>query len=244
MKIAIIEDETVHAELLSEYIKSWSKSHKISIKIHHYLSAENFLFEWETDRDFSVLFVDIQMEKMNGMDMAKHVRGEDDKISIIFTTGISDYIGDGYEVGALHYLVKPINKTKICECMDKVLKYSADSHFILVHTTDGVNKILENDINYIEARGHGCVIETIQKQNGEIRTDLLEVRESISELEKMLRNRGFIKCHRSYLCGIRNIHHIGKTEVVFDNKNSIPVSRRLHREVNQEFIKYFTANVK
>ena len=207
MKIAIIEDEPVHAELLEGYLKNWSMKRQVLVEIIHYVSAENFLFEWETERDFAILFVDILMDKMNGMD--------------------------------IHYLMKPLNEKKIGECMDKVMSRSDNMHFILVHSGDEVHKIAVEQINYIEARGHGCVIEAVHRENGEIRTELLEVKEGISELESQVKFYGLVKCHRSYLCGIRNIHHIGKTEIVFDNESCIPVSRRLQKEVNQAFIQYF-----
>lgn len=239
MKIAVIEDELVHAELLEGYLKNWSRKRQVLVEIIHYKSAENFLFEWETERDFTILFVDIQMEEMNGIDMAKLVRKKDENISIIFTTGIPDYIEEGYEVEAVHYLMKPISEKKIGECMDKVMSRSDNLHFILVHSKDEVHKIAMEQINYIEARGHGCVIEAVHRENGEIRTDLLEVKEGISELESQVKSYGLVKCHRSYLCGIRNIHHIGRTEIVFDNGSHIPVSRRLQKEVNQAFIQYF-----
>lgn len=112
MKIAVIEDELVHAELLEGYLKNWSRKRQVLVEIIHYKSAENFLFEWETERDFTILFVDIQMEEMNGIDMAKLVRKKDENISIIFTTGIPDYIEEGYEVEAVHYLMKPISEKK------------------------------------------------------------------------------------------------------------------------------------
>ena len=115
MKIAIIEDEQVHAELLAGYLRDWGAQVDVHVMIQYYTSAENFLLEWETERDFDVLFVDIQMKKMNGMEMAKSVRRRDVDISIIFTTGISEYIGEGYDVGAVHYLLKPISRDKIRE---------------------------------------------------------------------------------------------------------------------------------
>ena len=95
--------------------------------------------------------------------------------------------------------------------------------------------------------GHGCIIEIFSTENG-IRntssctklTELIEVSESISELEAIVKLKNFTRCHRSYLCAIPNIHHISKTEITFDTGSHIPVSRRLHKDVNQAFINYFS----
>ena len=239
MKIAVIEDDPVHAELLEGYLRSWSTERRSSIEVLRYSSAENFLFEWEAVRDFDALFVDIQMRQMNGMEMAKLVRKKDEKIHIIFTTGVTDYILEGYEVEAMHYLIKPISEEKIRECMDKVTQRRDDCRFLLVHTRDEVCRLQAEQINYIEAHGHGCIIEMAVKKKGGLDTKLLEVSESISELEDRVSSWGFVRCHRSYLCGLANVHQIGKTEILFDSGSHIPVSRRLRREVNQAFIRHF-----
>lgn len=235
MKVAIIEDEQAHAELLEIYLKNWSATRKVHLEIRHFPSAESFLFEWEAEQDFSALFVDIQMKEMDGVQMAKMVRRRDKKINIIFTTGIHDYMEEGYDLEAMHYLLKPIREEKIAACMDKIMDRSEETHYLLVHTKEELHKFELDSVNYIEARGHGCIIEAEESGN----TRLFEVREGISELEKQVSAYGFIKCHRSYLCGIRNIHHIGRDEITFDSGSRIPVSRRLHREVNQAFINYF-----
>lgn len=249
MKAAIIEDNAIHADLLGKYLLEWSKDKQILLEINKYKSAENFLFEWEPGLGFDVLFIDIQMEDMNGMEMAKSVRKKDSSINIVFTTGITGYIEEGYEVEALHYLIKPVNKKKLHTCMDKVFKRKNNINYILVHSKDETIKILTSQINYIEARGHNCVIEVIANEacnrqkylkQTELKTELIEVPESISELETLVMAYSFIKCHRSYLCNIQNIHQIGKTEITFDTGSHIPVSRRLHKDVNQAFIKYFS----
>ena len=236
MKLAIIEDEQVHREILSVYLKDWSRERKLPINIVDFPSAESFLFAWEEQRDFDMLFVDIQMKEMNGMEMAKRVREQDPDIVIVFTTGIADYLEEGYEVEALHYLLKPISQEKLFRCMDRAIKKGGQEKSLLVHTKEELLKLSMEQIMFIEARGHGCVIE-IYVPLGETRQ--VEITESISELEQQLNGGEFIKCHRSYLCRIGGIHHIDRTEIVLDNGSKIPVSRRLYAEVNRAFIRYF-----
>lgn len=247
MKIAIIEDERLHAELLVKYLKAWGRKKGRTTEISLFPSAEAFLFSWEEAPAFDVLFVDIQMKEMNGMEMARRVRSEDREIAIVFTTGIADYLMEGYEVEALHYLIKPISREKIGLCMDKVENRRKTGQYLLVHHSDGVRKILSEQINYVEARGHGAVLGLAGKDGdlwkdsceGSGTGEQAEVLESLSELEKMLAQDCFFKCHRSYLCRIANIHHIDKKEIYFDNGSHIPVSRRMYAEVNQAFIQYF-----
>ncbi len=241
MNIAIIEDEEVHMKLLAAYLAAWSKEKNIAINISHFPSAESFLFKWEENNDFDILFIDIQMKAMNGMEMARKLRQEDEAVSIVFTTGITDYMQEGYDVEAMQYLIKPIDEEKIRKCMDKVITKCKVTKYLLVHTRDEVIKLDENGINYIEARGHSAVIEALGRNNEAMR---LEVTESISELERLLDEKSFIKCHRSYICNIKNIHHIDKRDIHFDNGSSIPVSRRMYDKVNQVFIEYFRKGVR
>lgn len=240
MKTAIIEDDEIHADLLEKYLFEWSMAKNITLEINRYPDAESFLFEFEPGLGFDVLFIDIQMQEMNGMEMAKTVRKKDSTVNIIFTTGITGYMEEGYEVEAIHYLVKPVNKNKIYMCMDKILNRKKETGYILVHSKDEIHKIIISQVNYIEARGHGCIIEIFSIENGIKNTRFLEVSESISELEAIVKTENFTRCHRSYLCAIPNIHHIGKTDITFDTGSHIPVSRRLHKDVTQAFIKYFS----
>lgn len=236
MKLAIIEDEQAHRELLAEYLEEWGKEQAVSLCIKAFASAESFLFAWAEEKDFDVLFVDIQMKEMNGMEMARQIRQQDSDIVIIFTTGITDYMEEGYEVEALHYLLKPISREKLSQCMDRALKKGSRERFLLVQTRDEMLKLSIEHILYVEARGHGCVIEYSSKTGETCRT---ETTESISELEQKLGGEEFVKCHRSYLCRTGSIQRIDKLEIVLDNGSKVPVSRRLYAQVNQAFIRYF-----
>ena len=95
MKIGIIEDEAVHMQILNRYIKNWGVERKENIQIKEYDSAESFLFAWDDEKDFDILFIDIQMKKMDGIKMAKRIRESDNNIALVFTTGVAEYISEG-----------------------------------------------------------------------------------------------------------------------------------------------------
>ena len=236
MKAAIIEDERVHMDLLSKYIETWSKDRKIPVIITSFPSAESFLFTWEEERDFDVLFVDIQMKEMNGMEMARRIRELDADVVIIFTTGIAGYMEAGYEVGAMHYLLKPVSQEKLFQCMDRALQKGSHEKYLLVQTKEETMKLSVERIIYVEAMGHGCVIEFCPQAG---RTFQVETSESISSLEEQLGEADFVKSHRSYLCRIDKINHISRAWIEMDNGSRVPVSRRLYKNVNQMFIRYF-----
>lgn len=232
MRIAIIEDEQVHRELLDTYIRKWGMEMKVTMSIQHFENAERFLFQWE-DIDFDVLFVDIQMSGMNGMELARKVRSKDINTTIIFTTGITDYLEEGYEVAAMRYLLKPISEEKVSSCLNQVLGKRKTDDCVIIHTLDEeTRKLSTENINYIEAMGHGSLV-------GLAYGEVVECKESISELAKLLGAKEYRKSHRSYLCRIGNIHQIDKDTIYFDDGSSIPVSRRMYQELNKAFIEYY-----
>lgn len=233
MKIAVIEDEKSHRDLLISYLAGWGEKQGKPMELCPFGSAESFWFAYEEQSDFDILFLDIQMAGMDGMELARKVRERDKDAVIVFATGVADYLEEGYEVEALYYLLKPLSAEKVEKCMEKAVSRRRRERFVTLQTAEGTIKLSQESVNYVEARGRGCCVGRVGEA-GE-----LAVRESLSELERMLDGGEFMKCHRSYLCRVGNIHHIGKEDVFFDDGSSIPVSRRLYRQVNQRFISYF-----
>ena len=236
MKIAVIEDKKPHRDLLVHYLEEWRRGQERSVTVEAFGSGESFWFRYEEERDYDVLILDIQMPGINGMELARRVREADGDIVIVFATGVSDYLEEGYEVEALHYLVKPLSQEKLERCMEKALKRRRQERFVTVHGGEGILKISQERINYVEARGRGCCVGRVKVP------EELEVRESLSEMESLLEPEEFMKCHRSYLCSIGNIRRIDRGSVEFDDGSSIPVSRRLYQQVNRRFMAYFRRN--
>lgn len=236
MKLAIIEGEEVHTELLTRYVKAWGRDRNIPVVLTSFPSAESFLFTWESSRDFDVLFADIQTEQNEFLEMARQIRKKDLKITIIFTTSIAEHAEEKCGIKAMYYLLKPIDQEKMSRCMDRISKKSRSEKFLLVQTGSGTMKLALDKIMYIEARGHGCIIEFCPQPG---RTFQLESAESISALETRLDKRNFIRCHRSYIVRIDKIRQIRRAWIEMQNGSKIGVSRRLYSDVSQMFARRF-----
>ena len=103
MKLAIIDDEIPFRKSLAASIKAWGRKEGLIIDINEYPSAEAFLFDYEDKKYFELLLLDIEMAELNGIELAKKLRGQNDGVQIVFITGYPDFIGQGYDVEALHY---------------------------------------------------------------------------------------------------------------------------------------------
>lgn len=222
IKIAICEDEKIQSEQLKSSILKWKLDRKIDVNIDIYSSAESYLFA--DIKDYDLLILDIQMNEIDGITLAKKIRETNSIVKIVFITGISDFIGEGYEVEALHYLLKPVNQEKLFLVLDKAL-VSVFEKFVLIDNT----KINEKDFLYIESIGHKVKVKTIDNEF------ILNI-----AFKDFFKTIDFLfQCHRSFAVNIRRIKSITKTDIIMDNDERILVSRRLHKATCEAFTNYF-----
>ncbi len=231
LNIAICDDESIEIEYLTSLTQQWADMTNTAVRISDFSSAEAFLFKYEEDKSFDILLLDIQMNAMDGFELAEKIRESNNGVQIVFITGFTDYMARGYDVAALNYLLKPVKKEKFFDVMSKAKeKQNKVEKFALFWVDNESIRINLNDIVYIEAFGHSS---SVVCKNGEYK-----VKSPISDIEKML-DKSFVHCHRSYIANIRHISRITKTDIVFDNEESIPVSRRMYNDVNCSFIRYY-----
>lgn len=236
VKIAICDDEEQQTTYIRSLILKWANQQRIMVTIFIYDSAEALLFAFSEDQSYDIVLLDIQMGGKNGIELAKTIRQTDETMAIIFITGYSDYMAEGYEVSALQYLIKPLHEEKLYHAMTKACSRRNQKEKVLIVQSDGSNvKLLQKDIMYAEVFAHTVLIQTTGVS--------YEVKMRISDLEKQLDDRAFIRCHRSYLVGLNYIQRITRTEIVLDGGKHLPLSRRLYDEVNQAFIRYFRGEV-
>lgn len=235
MKLAIIEGEEAHTELLTRYIKAWGRDRNIPVVITSYPSVESFLSMWEDNRDCDVLFVDIQTKETDGMETARQARSRNLSMTIVLTTSTSEQMEEKPGVNPVSYLMKPVDREKLSRFMDRISKKSGNEKFLRVQTRSEILKLALDKIMYIEAQGHGCIIEFCPQPG---RTFQLESTESISALEERLDKRVFVRCHRSYIVRIDKIRRISRAWIELDNGSKIGVSRRLYGDVSQIFARH------
>ena len=109
-RIAVCEDDSPSRDFETKLINNWAEKSALNVNIDSYTSAENFLFESEDKLEYDLLLLDIQMGKMNGVELARVLRKRGFSGALVFLTGVKDYAIEGYEVGAVRYLLKPIKE--------------------------------------------------------------------------------------------------------------------------------------
>ena len=116
-RIAICDDEQEQIEYLRGIIADWSENSRISCSVEAFPSAEALLFAYENGGAFDILLLDVEMKELSGIALAKRLRSGGCRTEIIFITSHFEFVGEGYEVDALHYLIKPVAKDKLCEVL-------------------------------------------------------------------------------------------------------------------------------
>ena len=232
MKIAICDDEKSEQKLLCKYVTEWASGRGDTAEIRCFDSAESFLFSWEDEKDYQVLILDIEMGDMNGMELARKIRETDAEIPILFVTGYGEYMQSGYDVSALHYLLKPVNKGKFFSVLDRLPREQKEADKIFFQTEEGNVSLPLQEIWYVEAEGHRCMLHT---QN-----TILALRESISSVERRMADYpSVIKCHRSYLVNLQHVSVVLKEELVLDDRKKVPLSRNLRKAANDAFVRCY-----
>ena len=198
-------------------------------KIQEYASSEQFLFEQAYDRT-QILFLDIEMEKMDGIALAREIRKHNRQMQIIFVTGYMEYIQEGYDVEALHYLLKPVSQEKIDSVLDRAVERLKTADAVLLVESGGeVLRLPLKEIRFIESNRNYNIIHADNDY---------EVRGTLSELEAKL-DEAFVRVGRSYLVNLNYVRRIGKTELILNTGEKLLVPRGSYKKLNEAFIKYF-----
>ena len=229
-KIAICDDDISQVDFLESILTPWLKINNILADIKKYSSAKSFLFDYESEKDFDILLLDIEMPEINGIKLAKTVRKENHSLQIIFITGFYDYFSDDFDVSALHYLIKPVDEGKLFPVLDKAinnLKYRQRS--VLINTQDADIKIPLSDIIYIEAENVFINIHTV---NGvyRTRTPLTKFYENLDD--------SFLKVHRSFIVSLSYVKKITKKDLTLISGDIVPISRGMYETVHSALIRY------
>lgn len=227
--IAICDDNPADIAFISSIVNEWAKIQDNFVSIKTFSSAESFLFNYVDYKDYDILLLDIEMGRINGVQLAKEIRKSNEAVQIVFITGYSDYVADGYDVSALHYLVKPVDKEKLFEVLSRAaLKVKKNERNLMLDLSNETVRIPFHEISFLEVRQNYVTIHAKQDYT---------VKKTLGEFEAELDER-FYRTGRSYIINLTYIQRITKTEVYLSNSSIIPLPRGQYEPLNRAIIKY------
>lgn len=226
-KVAICDDSDADRRYIMDMVRSWASAAGHEVQIDGFPSAESFLFRYAGESDYDILLLDIEMGAMDGVTMAKELRKSNDTVQIIFITGYSDYISEGYEVAALHYLMKPVNEEKLCLVLDRAAEKLAKNERVLNFEVSGeMVRVPIYQIRYADVIGNYVTVHAL--------TDVT-VKMTLGELEKQLDER-FYRVGRSALVNLTQISRVTRAEIRLNDGTAIPLPRGAYEGVNRAII--------
>lgn len=230
-KVSIVDDNETDIEYMTTLAKGWAEANGHTLELSAFPSAEAFLFAYESSSDFDVLLLDIEMGGMNGVELAKMIRQRDGTVQLVFITGLPDFLAEGYEVSALHYLMKPVSQEKLSAVLDKAAGNLAKSEKRLQVTHDRQTDLIPlSQILYVEAQKQYILIHT-PEETYRMKATLTETKDALDEY--------FFKCQRSFLINLRYVMQIKTGCVVLKNGEEIPISRGMAEVIGREIIRLF-----
>ena len=166
-KIAICDDEQKDRDFVAALSRRWAEQRGNTVELTEFSSAEQFLFCYGEQSDYDILLLDIEMGQMDGVQLAKQLRQKNETIQIVFVTGYSDYISEGYEVAALHYLMKPVREEKFFSVLDRAAdKLRKNERTLTLECAGEVVRVPLYQIRYVDVQ-HPYVKHTTKKYNSE-----------------------------------------------------------------------------
>ena len=231
LHIAICDDEKAFVdhlkELLSQYIPETGEEIKTSVFYDGLDLIEKY------DPSFDLIFLDIQMKMVDGLRAAEKIREKDESIGIIFLTTLAQYGLEGYKYQAANYIIKPLQYGRLKAELDRFIRRRPleTEPFLVVSNDTGKYKILLKNLRYIETFNRNLLFHTGQES-------ILCYR-SMKEIERELSDRGFARCHTSYLINLAYVKGVRKLEITLITGEKIPISQPRRKAFMEELTDYW-----
>ena len=225
--IAICDDRAADRDYLAALARQWARQRGYPAELAQFVSAENFLFEYGDKKDCDILLLDIEMGAMDGVSLAKRLRQENETVQIVFVTGYSDYISEGYEVSALHYLMKPVKADKLFAVLDRAAERLHKAERLLTLESGGeVVRIPLRQIRYVDVRLNYVTVHAREDYT---------VKKPLGEIASALDER-FYRVGRSAIVNLACVSRITKTAIDLNDGSSLSLPRGAYEGINRAII--------
>lgn len=238
MKFTICDDTLSDLNNTESVINKYAKAHNIKIDIEKHNHPANLINQVSfKPEEYRVFFLDIVMQK-NGIDVAKEIKKYCKNAIIVFTTTSKEFAIDAFEVNAYHYLLKPLDKKKVFDCIDNILNnlLSSTPNVFQIKTNDkDILTVDVKEISFIESLNRRIAIHL---RNEEVILSTSLRAKFLESIPFDYENCGFINCHASYIVNMNDVKGITDKSFTMKNGEIIPISKNLFSYVKKTYIQY------
>lgn len=229
--IAIVEDDAKDSALLEKYLGEYSEESGETFSVSSF--SDPLVFLGGYDASYDIVFMDIELPDMNGMQVSERLRRTDEDVMIIFVTNMAQFAVKGYEVNAFDFVVKPVSYNDFAIRLRRALRRlnRREDTGLRVKDYDGSMRIINlSAVHYIEVRDHSLGIHTD--------SGVTETRGRLDDLEKTLAEKGFFRCNRCYLVNLRYVTSVDGDELIVAG-DRLKVARPRKKEFMKAFASYY-----
>ena len=227
VKFMLCDDSQDDLDALSRALQDYAARRGVELRLETVSSAAELLKRWAPFR-WDAVFLDMYMPGLSGAEAARRLRLMDDSLCLIFATVSREHGLFSYDVRATDYLLKPFLQQDIDSALDYFMEKYADSlRSLRVRTAWEEVDVRFRDIRYIEVRNHQAIIHTREQD--------LTVWRSLDEIEEEMRDKRFLRCHRSYLVNLEHVKALEKRDFLMDSGDLAPVSRQKMQAVQRKY---------
>lgn len=235
IRIALCDDEVQMLDEASLHIERYTECRRdTNFEVFRFDCAKSLRNALDDGRDFDIFILDVYIGDEMGTSLAKDIRRRGIDSPVIFLTTSVEHAPQGYEMGTLRYLIKPLDPVKLYEALDAALvtvERIREKH-IKLKTENGIESINSSRVMYSESQAH---YQHITLENGE----RIRVRMTVSELyTTLMKSGGFVRVGSAYIINLRKIKNVSTSEVHLYNNISIPIPRGKHTEIKKAFWDY------
>lgn len=234
LNIAVVDDEQSSVDLLCSYLSRFCYANQLEYSVKTFQSGGAFL--WSYAPVYDVIFLDIEMGSINGMDIARQIRKTDENTIIIFVTQLAQYAVEGYQVDALDFMVKPLEYYSFELVMRKAVRRlrQRQPQSVVLQTEEGMTVLSSEQILYVEVLDHYITYHTAERRYTRKGT--------LADAERQLDPQKFYRCSRCYLANLRYISAVGKDSITVGGQE-ISVSRGRRKGLLLAVSKYWGGGI-
>ena len=227
----IVEDEPAEAQRLQSLLMRYGKENGASFDVKTYTSALTFLADYNKTAD--IVFMDIELPDVNGMEICRRLRKQDTEVVIVFVTNMAQFAVQGYEVEAQDFIVKPAQYGEFSLKLKKALNRieNKKDQYIVLSCSGTLRRLSVKELYYVEVVEHLVIYHT---EGGNI-----EVTGSLKGAEQLLEGRGFLLCNNCYLVNLRFVREMRDGDAVLANGEALRVSRNKRKAFLQALADFY-----
>lgn len=233
IKIAICDDEPKFVGTIQTYLETIAADYHYEMDIQTYFSGETLIKDYQTGEKFDLIYLDIEMQKMDGIETAKWIRNNDYYVLIVYISSHEEYLRQLFEAEPFRFIQKPVNFDSFLSVFSQAQKRISQqqNNFYCFKFGKNIIKVLCRDILYFESAGRKVIVHTLHKEYAYY--------DKLNNIEEQLKDSRFIRIHKAYLVNIDNIEAFQYERVALTDGTILNISEKNRPYIRNEFWKYF-----